>query len=56
LEQYGKAIHPGQVVLTGSPLPLYPVKCGDRFEVRCEHLAAVTAVILGKPVGGVEEG
>jgi 2-keto-4-pentenoate hydratase len=49
LERYGKGIHPRQVVLTGSPLPLYPAKCGDRFEVRCEHLAAVTAVIRGKP-------
>jgi 2-keto-4-pentenoate hydratase len=49
LEQYGKGIRPRQFVLTGSPLPLYPAKCGDRFEVRCEHLAAVTAVIRGKP-------
>jgi len=49
LEQYRKNIHPGQLVLTGSPLPLYPARCGDKFVVRSEHLAAVTAVILGKP-------
>lgn len=46
LEQYGKGIRPGQVVLTGSPLPLYPARRGDKFEVRCGHLAAVAAVIL----------
>jgi 2-keto-4-pentenoate hydratase len=45
LEAHGKIIHPGQIVLTGSPLPLYPVEPGDRFEVRCEHLAEVMAVI-----------
>jgi 2-keto-4-pentenoate hydratase len=49
LELYGKSIRPGQLVLTGSPLPLYPARCGDKFEVRSEHLAAVTAVILEKP-------
>jgi 2-keto-4-pentenoate hydratase len=48
LESYGKRICPGQVILTGSPLPLYPAECGDRFAVRCEHLAEVTAVISEK--------
>ncbi len=45
LERHGKALHPGQIVLTGSPLPLYPAEPGDEFEVRCEHLAGVKAVV-----------
>jgi len=48
LQRYGKRICPGQVILTGSPLPLYPAERGDRFAVRCEHLAEVTAVISEK--------
>jgi len=45
LERYEKSLYPGQIILTGSPLPLYPVERGDRFEVRCDHLAEVTAFI-----------
>ena len=48
LERYGKRIQPGQIILTGSPLPLYRAEHGDRFEVRCEHLAEITAVIMEK--------
>jgi 2-keto-4-pentenoate hydratase len=45
LAGHGKTLQPGQIVLTGSPLPLYPAEPGDRFEVRCEHLAGVAASI-----------
>ncbi len=30
----GAALQPGQIVLTGSPLPLYPVRPGDHIMVR----------------------
>lgn len=45
LERHGRTLHPGQIVLTGSPLPLYRAAGGDEFEVRCEHLAGVKAVV-----------
>ena len=34
-------LKPGQVVLTGSPLKLFPAAPGDRFAVRCARLAEV---------------
>ncbi len=43
LQGFGKMIRRGQVVLTGSPLPLYPVAAGDRLEIRCSRLPPVTA-------------
>jgi 2-keto-4-pentenoate hydratase len=33
LEQYGQHLRQGQIVLTGSPLPLYRVAVGDRIDV-----------------------
>src|SRR5947207_2247106 len=33
LKLYGIALKRGQLILTGSPLPLYPVQPGDRIEV-----------------------
>ena len=45
LEQAGTLLRKGQIVLTGSPLPLYPVSPGDAVEVRCPGLQAVTAAI-----------
>jgi len=41
LENFGVRLRQGQIVLTGSPLPLYPVFPGDRVEVKCRHLANV---------------
>jgi 2-keto-4-pentenoate hydratase/2-oxohepta-3-ene-1,7-dioic acid hydratase in catechol pathway len=34
LERFGRTLRSGQLVLTGSPLPLYRVTAGDRIEVR----------------------
>ena len=34
LASFGAALEPGQIVLTGSPLPLYPVRPGDHVVVR----------------------
>jgi 2-keto-4-pentenoate hydratase len=41
LKDFGKALRPGHIILTGSPLPLYPVEPGDRLEVNCSRLAPV---------------
>jgi 2-keto-4-pentenoate hydratase len=48
LERYEKSIYPSQIILTGSPLPLYSAEGANRFEVRCQHLAEVTALISEK--------
>jgi len=37
LEQYGRRLRRGQIVLTGSPLPLWRVVVGDLIEVQCEQ-------------------
>jgi 2-keto-4-pentenoate hydratase len=37
----GGALQPGQIVLTGSPLPLYPVRPGDHIMVRGPQSTAV---------------
>ena len=36
----------GQIVLAGSPLPLYRAEPGDRFEVNCDRLPRVRSRIL----------
>ena len=41
LERYGQRLQRGQIVLTGSPLPLWPVAPGDQITVRCDGLADV---------------
>jgi len=41
LENFGIRLKQGQIVLTGSPLPLYQVFPGDRVEVKCQRLANV---------------
>ena len=46
LRKIGKSLCRGQIVLAGSPLPLYRAEPGDRFEVNCERLARVWARIL----------
>jgi 2-keto-4-pentenoate hydratase len=45
LAQSGTLLRKDQIVLTGSPLPLYPVSPGDVVEVRCPDFPAVTATI-----------
>jgi 2-keto-4-pentenoate hydratase len=45
LAQFGKALHRNQIVLTGSPLPLYRTERGDRFEVRSEHFETIVAQV-----------
>ena len=45
LARYGQRLRRGQIILTGSPLPLYPAVPGDRFDVRCKRLAEVTAFV-----------
>jgi 2-keto-4-pentenoate hydratase len=41
MEHHGCKLTPGQIVLTGSPLPLYPVQLGDEVEVRASNGAVV---------------
>ena len=45
LDSFG--IHPGkgQILLTGTPLPLYRVGSGDRIHVECPNLGTVQAVV-----------
>ncbi len=40
-------IHPkkDQILLTGSPLPLYRVRAGDRIRVQCPNLGSVQASV-----------
>jgi len=45
LERFGKRLEPGQIVLTGSPLPLYRVSPGDHIEVTCGNLNPVEVTI-----------
>jgi 2-keto-4-pentenoate hydratase len=48
LERFGTGLRKGQIVLTGSPLPLYRVRLGDRVEVRCGQFPSVTASIMNR--------
>ena len=45
LRRIGKSLCGDQIVLAGSPLPLYRVEPGDEFEVNCERLPRVRARI-----------
>jgi 2-keto-4-pentenoate hydratase len=48
LARYGRQLLPGQLILTGSPLPLWPVAAGDQIEVHCADLdATVRASVAG---------
>jgi hypothetical protein len=42
---YSRRLEKDQIVLTGSPLPLWRVTVGDRLEVASEFGKLVTAVI-----------
>jgi 2-keto-4-pentenoate hydratase len=46
LASFGAALEPGQIVLTGSPLPLYPVRPGDHVVVRGPQSIEVELSVL----------
>jgi 2-keto-4-pentenoate hydratase len=45
LAKFGRILQRGQIVLTGSPLPLYRVAGGERIEVSSNQLGTVAAAI-----------
>jgi 2-keto-4-pentenoate hydratase len=47
LARTGGALQPGQIVLTGSPLPLYPVWPGNHIVVRGPHSTEVELFVRG---------
>jgi len=48
LKEIGVTLSAGQIVLSGSPLPLYRVFPGDRIEVKCRCSADVVLTIAGR--------
>jgi 2-keto-4-pentenoate hydratase len=46
LEQHGRQLLRGQIVLTGSPLPLWPVSAGDLIEVQSDLLGKVAKAFV----------
>ena len=46
LEAYGLTLRPRQLVLTGTPLGLYPVRPGDTVRVTAEGLGLVEATVV----------
>ena len=46
LEAYGLTLRPRQLVLTGTPLGLYPVRPGDTVRVTAEGLGVVEATVV----------
>ncbi len=46
LAAYGLALRPQQLVLTGTPLGLYPVRPGDAVRVAAERLGTVEATVI----------
>lgn len=51
LAQHGRILQRGQLVLTGSPLPLWRVAEGDHVEARCEELGGVATADVGSGGG-----
>jgi 2-keto-4-pentenoate hydratase len=45
LEGFGQSLQRGQIILTGSPLPLYRVTDGEEIAVSCDRSETVVAVI-----------
>jgi 2-keto-4-pentenoate hydratase len=45
LARFGQFLRRGQLILTGSPLPLYPVAGGERIEVSCDRSGTVVVLI-----------
>jgi 2-keto-4-pentenoate hydratase len=48
LAGFGRILQRGQIVLTGSPLPLYRVTGGERIEVGCDRFETV-CVLISRP-------
>jgi 2-keto-4-pentenoate hydratase len=46
LTRYGQRLGAGQIVLTGSPLPLYRVAPGDRIDVASDRLGGRVWTII----------
>ena len=46
LKEIGKSLCRGQIVLAGSPLPLYRAGGGDRLEVKCDRVSGAGCRIL----------
>ena len=46
LEAHGLALRPRQLVLTGTPLGLYPVRPGDTVRVTARRLGIVEATVV----------
>jgi 2-keto-4-pentenoate hydratase len=47
LERYDRRLRRGQLILTGSPLPLWPVADGDRIEVLSDELGQRVSMTVG---------
>ena len=45
LAEWGESLHAGQVVLTGSALPLFPVGPGSRVEVEARPIGRASAEV-----------
>jgi len=52
LRGFGISLHQGDIVLAGSPLPLYRVSTGDRIEVRCPAVGEVGATVGASSASG----
>jgi 2-keto-4-pentenoate hydratase len=46
LERYGQRLREGQIVLTGSPLPLWRVTAGDHIQVCSDGLSQPAEVVV----------
>ena len=46
LAAYGLALRPQQLVLTGTPLGLIPLRPGDSLRVTAEQLGTVEATVI----------
>jgi len=51
LARFGRFLRRGAIVLTGSPLPLYPVAAGERIEVNCDRSGTVVCHISKRENG-----
>lgn len=51
LERRGQRLRGGQLILAGSPLPLYPVEARDRIAVVCEGTGAEVTATVGRGGG-----
>ena len=49
LEAFELRLKPGDIALTGTPLPLYPVSAGDEITVSCPSIGELDAVVTSSP-------